>query len=127
MSSYHKILLKDPNFKEFYANNICRAIFTFPKFRRNYSKNYKLVQSSFKKRSRKRKTIVFDIDETLVYSTTKRSEVRVVDDIITIKMAKYGAFIKAFISFRPYVMEMLEELSSDFEIILYTCGTANYA
>lgn len=40
---YNKLLLKDQNFKDFYAKNICKAIFTFPKFTRNYSKNYKAV------------------------------------------------------------------------------------
>jgi len=40
---YNKVLLKDPKFKEFYAENLYRAVFTFPKFTRNYSKNYKSV------------------------------------------------------------------------------------
>lgn len=40
---YNKVLLKDPKFKEFYAENMYRAVSTFPKFARNYSKNYKSV------------------------------------------------------------------------------------
>jgi predicted secreted acid phosphatase len=67
--AYNKRLLKDPVFREFYQQNLCKAIYIFPKFTRNYSKNYKLVQHSFKKTSKKKKTIVFDIDETLVYAT----------------------------------------------------------
>ena len=39
-------------FKEFYSENLYRAVFTFPKFTRNYSKNYKSVQYSFKKVSK---------------------------------------------------------------------------
>jgi len=38
---YNKVLLKDAKFKEFYSENLYRAVFTFPKFTRNYSKNYK--------------------------------------------------------------------------------------
>lgn len=49
---YNKFLLKDPMFKEFYSENLYRAVFTFPKFTRNYSKNYKSVQYSFKKISK---------------------------------------------------------------------------
>jgi hypothetical protein len=41
--TYNKLLLKDPAFKEHYAENLYKAIFTFPKFTRNYSKNYKNV------------------------------------------------------------------------------------
>eukprot|EP00349_Pseudokeronopsis_sp_Brazil_P009044 CAMPEP_0202973002 /NCGR_PEP_ID=MMETSP1396-20130829/45028_1 /ASSEMBLY_ACC=CAM_ASM_000872 /TAXON_ID= /ORGANISM="Pseudokeronopsis sp., Strain Brazil" /LENGTH=38 /DNA_ID= /DNA_START= /DNA_END= /DNA_ORIENTATION= len=38
-------------------------------------------------------------------------------------MTKFGAMAKAYLSFRPFLHEMLEELSKDFELILYTCGT----
>ena len=74
-----------------------------------------------------RKTIVFDIDETLVYATTNRNEVKTIDETIFIKMTRFGGQAKAFLSFRPYLHEMLDELSKDFELILYTCGTASYA
>jgi hypothetical protein len=42
-------------------------------------------------------------------------------------MTRFGGQAKAFLSFRPYLYEMLDELSKDFELILYTCGTASYA
>ena len=42
-------------------------------------------------------------------------------------MTRFGGQAKAFLSFRPYLHEMLDELSKDFELILYTCGTASYA
>ena len=35
--------------------------------------------------------------------------------------------IKAFLSFRPYLVNMLDILRDHFELILYTCGTASYA
>lgn len=40
---YNEILLSDPKFKDFYSQSLYEAIFTFPKFRRSYSKNYKNV------------------------------------------------------------------------------------
>jgi TFIIF-interacting CTD phosphatase-like protein len=63
----------------------------------------------------------------LVYAATNRAENKVVDEVIFIKLTRFGGLVKAFLSYRPYLFEMLDELSSDFEIILYTCGTASYA
>lgn len=42
-------------------------------------------------------------------------------------MTRYGGSARAYLSFRPYLHDMLDELSKDFELILYTCGTASYA
>jgi hypothetical protein len=42
-------------------------------------------------------------------------------------MTKFGAFVKAYLSYRPFLFEMLDALKNNFEIILYTCGTASYA
>jgi hypothetical protein len=50
-----------------------------------------------------------------------------VDTTIKIKVNRFGAFAKAYLSFRPYLLEMLEELYNEFELILYTCGTSKYA
>jgi len=36
-------------YKDFYAESLYEAIFTFPKFQRTLSKNYKNVQMSFRK------------------------------------------------------------------------------
>jgi hypothetical protein len=70
---------------------------------------------------------VLDIDETLVYATTNRSELRLVDETIFIKMTKFGGTVKAYLSYRPFLFEVLDALKNHFELILYTCGTAAYA
>jgi hypothetical protein len=46
---------------------------------------------------------VLDIDETLVYATTNRNELRSIDETIFIKMTKFGASVKAYLSYRPYL------------------------
>ena len=43
LAPYNKMMMKDPMFREFYSENLFRAVTTFPKFTRNYSKNYKNV------------------------------------------------------------------------------------
>lgn len=35
--------------------------------------------------------------------------------------------VKAYLSYRPYLFDMLNKLKDNYEIILYTCGTASYA
>ncbi|CDW88199.1 nli interacting factor-like phosphatase family protein [Stylonychia lemnae] len=124
---YNQILLSDLKYKDFYAESLYEAIFTFPKFQRTLSKNYKNVQMSYRKVTKKKKTIVFDIDETLVLATTNPKELKSIDDQIFIKMTRFGGSARAYLSFRPYLHDMLDELSKDFELILYTCGTASYA
>lgn len=49
---YNKMMMKDPLFREFYAENLFKAVSIFPKYTRNYSKNYKNVQYSFRKSSK---------------------------------------------------------------------------
>jgi len=70
---------------------------------------------------------VLDIDETLVYATTNKTELKKIDETISIKMTKFGASVKAYLSYRPHLFEFLDALRPHFEIILYTCGTAAYA
>jgi TFIIF-interacting CTD phosphatase-like protein len=77
--------------------------------------------------SLEKKTLVLDIDETLVYATTNRNEMKLIDETIQIKMTKFGAGVRAFLSYRPYLFEFLDALRIHFELILYTCGTAPYA
>jgi len=49
------------------------------------------------------------------------------DEIIFIKTTKFGGMVKAYLSYRPFLFEMLNKLVEEFEIILYTCGTGSYA
>lgn len=50
-----------------------------------------------------KKTVVLDIDETLVYATTNRAELKHIDETIFIKMTRFGGSVKAFLSYRPYL------------------------
>lgn len=85
----------------------------------NYSINFDL----------EKKTIVFDIDETLVFASETRLDIPQdsIDTAIYIKVNRYGKYQKAYLSFRPNLFEMLNVLHEEFELILYTCGTKQYA
>lgn len=71
-----------------------------------------------------RVTLVFDLDETLVSTISDRTKMKPNMD--------YNALIKIdekefFISFRPFMIEMLRKLHRHFELILFTAGYRVYA
>ena len=54
---YNEILIQDQVFKLHYSNMLCQAVFTFPMFKRSFSKNYKAVQMSFRKTTKSNFTL----------------------------------------------------------------------
>jgi len=71
-----------------------------------------------------KKTIVFDLDETLIHCNENTS--MPCDVILPIKFP-HGDIIEAGINIRPYALECLEELSKYFEIIVFTASHSCYA
>ncbi|KRX03187.1 HAD-like domain [Pseudocohnilembus persalinus] len=71
-----------------------------------------------------RKTIVFDLDETLIHCVDNYDQESDATVQITIPDGEtYGAEI----SIRPFAIEILQELSKDFEIIIFTASHECYA
>lgn len=73
---------------------------------------------------RNKKTLIFDLDETLIHcndSPIKRSDVK-----LPIKFP-HGETIEAGINVRPYALDILKELSQHFEIIVFTASHKSYA
>jgi CTD small phosphatase-like protein 2 len=71
-----------------------------------------------------KRTLVFDLDETLIHcneSTDMPCDVK-----LPIRFP-HGEIIEAGINIRPYVMECLKELSQYFEIIVFTASHGCYA
>jgi len=84
----------------------------------------KKVYLSRKEIYKGKKTIVFDLDETLIHcndSAHKRSDVK-----LPIRFPG-GEVIEAGINVRPYAVECLKELSQHFEIIVFTASHKCYA
>lgn len=71
-----------------------------------------------------KKTLVLDLDETLIHCNTSGSEN--VDIILPIKFPT-GEKIEAPINIRPYVREFLAEMNNYYEIIVFTASHACYA
>ena len=79
-----------------------------------------------------RKTIVFDIDETLVLAQTDPFPEHPDLQTTTIRLCKtlqngQEEQMPVYLCFRPYILEMLIELYPDFELVLFTVGSLDYA
>lgn len=75
---------------------------------------------------------MFDIDETLVLAQTEPFPENPDLHTATIRLCKQHPNgqeeqIPVFLCFRPFLLEMLIELYPDFELILFTVGTLDYA
>jgi len=73
---------------------------------------------------RNKKTLIFDLDETLIHcvdSPHKRSDIQ-----LSIKFPD-GERMEAGINIRPYALECLKELSQYYEIMVFTASHKCYA
>lgn len=69
-----------------------------------------------------RKTLVLDLDETLVHSTYSRepnSAFKILVDV--------GSKMTLYVSKRPHVDGFLKEMGKIFEIVVFTAGVSEYA
>lgn len=70
-----------------------------------------------------RKTIVFDLDETLIHC----NEVEAKCDVKLPIIFPNGERIAAGINIRPYAREVLESLAKSFELVVFTASHSCYA
>lgn len=83
----------------------------------------KQVKLSKKRGFERRKTVIFDLDETLVHCTSS-NEVGHVEIEIEFPL---GVFTKISLNIRPFVKELLSSVSKDFEVIIFTASHKCYA
>ena len=74
--------------------------------------------------SKDKKTIIFDLDETLIHCNENAS---IQSDVVLPIKFPHGDIIEAGINIRSYAAEALEELSKHFEIIVFTASHSCYA
>lgn len=72
-----------------------------------------------------KKTIVFDLDETLVHCCEDPEKSK--PDIILPIVFPTGEVVNAGINIRPYAREVLREANQDFEVIIFTASQKCYA
>lgn len=70
------------------------------------------------------KTVVFDLDETLVHCN---EDINLKSDFKIPIQLPNGTFFEAGINVRPHTQSVLAELSKYCEIIVFTASHANYA
>ncbi|CAD8098414.1 unnamed protein product [Paramecium primaurelia] len=71
-----------------------------------------------------KKTIVFDLDETLIHCN---ESIQIPGDIILPIKFPTGEIIEASINIRPYAQQVLQTLNKYFEIIVFTASHSCYA
>ncbi len=81
---------------------------------------FQLQQMMFVKRLPFKKTIVFDMDETLIRAQTKD-----LGDNCSIQINVDNQSL--YVATRPHLKEVIENLSKHFELILFTAGSQKYA
>jgi TFIIF-interacting CTD phosphatase-like protein len=84
------------------------------------SSQLKRLNIPFKSKHPNYKTVVLDLDETLVHCDSSG------DVLVQIKN-QYGTASKVFFNIRPNCDSFLKELSALCEVILFTSSNRNYA
>jgi len=73
---------------------------------------------------RDKKTLVFDMDETLIHCNESSD---MPSDVVLPIIFPNGEVVEAGINVRPYALEILKELSQFYEIIVFTASHSCYA
>ena len=71
----------------------------------------------------KRKTLVLDLDETLVHSSFKPPE----QSDIVLPVDIEGKICYVYVLVRPGAISFLEELAEYYELVIYTASLSKYA
>lgn len=71
-----------------------------------------------------RKTLIFDMDETLIHCVDSIEEE---DPQYVIKVMLEGEEVEAGINIRPYALECLEAVNQKFEVVVFTASHQTYA
>ena len=70
-----------------------------------------------------RKTLVIDLDETLVHSSFKYMK----SHNFSVNVYIAGSFQGIYVNVRPYANEFLKQLSEIYEIVVWTASISEYA
>lgn len=73
-----------------------------------------------------KKTIIFDLDETLAHCVRKENPLRPPDVHLDIKLMS-GQNLRAGFNIRPYTRECLEMVNKHFEVVVFTASHKWYA
>lgn len=74
-------------------------------------------------RNKGRKTLVLDLDETLVHSSFKPPE----NPDIVLPVEIEGKLCYVYVLVRPGAIEFIEEMSKYYELVIYTASLSKYA
>jgi RNA polymerase II subunit A small phosphatase-like protein len=70
-----------------------------------------------------KKTLVLDLDETLVHSTFEPTD----DSDLVVRVTIEGSNYNVYVKMRPGLDEFLEEVAEYYEVVVFTASMAKYA
>ena len=82
-----------------------------------------IILKSMKRKTQSSKTLIFDLDETLVVVSEKYFDIDTIDKADLF----YSQKLEIYILLRPHAREILMKLRVDFEIIIFTAADKIYA
>eukprot|EP00347_Sterkiella_histriomuscorum_P001849 403370443 len=123
---YVENFFQDQSQFELYINDLQHTKCIISQVERFSLVKYRDVKKRFRKFSTKRKTLVFDLDETLIRSEFRLKEG--FDKKFTLQSRySWTGRSSVFLFFRPFLMKMLKSLQADFEIVIFTASQEDYA
>jgi RNA polymerase II subunit A small phosphatase-like protein len=71
------------------------------------------------------KTLILDLDETLVHSSFKPHSVKEADIILPVELD--GNMCTVYVLLRPGAIEFCEKMSEIYEVVIFTASLSKYA
>jgi len=129
LEKHHKNWNENDYFCQIYKEHFIQSFqaLTFCKYLRPVDPKVLAQKKVFlpKKASHKdKKSIIFDLDETLIHCNESTD---IPSDVVLPIRFPHGEVIEAGINIRPYAVEILKEISQHFEVIIFTASHACYA
>ena len=120
-SSKSEVLYKEHLFQTFQAMKFVRSLQPV-----NLEQlKEKRINVPWKKGTEGRKTVIFDLDETLVHCCEDLATCK--PDVILPVTFPTGEVVQAGINIRPYALECLREVNKEFEVFVFTASHPCYA
>ena len=78
-------------------------------------------------RTRKKMTLVLDLDETLIHTTTSLRNDGMAYPDLHLEMAVKNGYLPLYVFIRPYLHTFLREVGKWYEVVLFTASERRYA
>lgn len=118
---------KKPKYELFYEHFLQNSKFHYKASKLKKPNKVDLISKSVylpPRMNHKKKTLILDLDETLIHSMFEKNKAS--DIKIAIHITK-NSIVEISINIRPYALTFLEEMSKIFEVVIFSSSQQSYA